>query len=103
MKPRPVLLLAAVGATLALATWAAPKNQGLLILDWAAKAPAEAPPVAVLIELGVKDAQPTPWSGRVKVEGATVVHREGYRFRDGDKLVAPDAWEASSHPPLRMA
>ncbi|HEY1381744.1 MAG TPA: hypothetical protein VGF55_33405, partial [Gemmataceae bacterium] len=36
------------------------------------------------------------------VQGARVVHREGYRFRDGDRLVAPDAWEASSHRPLRV-
>jgi hypothetical protein len=102
MKPRPVLLLAAVGATLAIATWAAQKKPGLLVLDWAAKAKMPAPPVAVLIELGGKDTQPTPWSGRATVQGATVVHREGYRFRDNDRLVPPDAWDVSSHRGLRV-
>jgi hypothetical protein len=81
----------------ALAALAAPKKQGLLQLEWAASGKHEAPPVAVLIELGVKDSRPTPWSGSATVSGAKVVHREGYRFRDGDKLVEPSGWEAASH------
>ena len=38
MKLRSVVLLAMVSAVLAVVTWAAPENQGLLVLDWAAKA-----------------------------------------------------------------
>src|SRR5262249_27024973 len=49
---------------------------------------------------GLKDAQPKSWAGKVAVDGAKVVHREGYRFRAGDKLT-PDGWDASSHKPLR--
>ena len=101
MKLRPVLLLVAVGAVLAVATWAAPDNQGLLLLDWAAKAKMPAPPVAVLVEMGLTDKEPKPWSGRATVQGARVVHREGYHFRDTDKLVGQDAWEASSRRPIR--
>ena len=35
--------------------------------------------------------------------GAKVVGREGYRFREDDKLTEPDGWQASSHRPLRAA
>ena len=31
-----------------------------------------------------------------------MVHREGYRFRDGDKLVPPDGWEAQLRRPIRV-
>ena len=45
---------------------------------------------------------PTAWTGKATVSGARVVHREGYRFRDGDKLTEPDGWQASSHRPIRV-
>jgi hypothetical protein len=102
MKPRSGLLLAVVGATFVIATLASTQKQGLLVLDWAAKASKEVPPVAVLIEMGLKETRPTPWSGRAAVQGAKVVHREGYRFRDTDRLVAPDAWDASSRRSPRV-
>jgi hypothetical protein len=102
MNPRSLLFMVACGAMGALAAFAPQREQPkLLLLDWAAKAGSETPPVAVLIELGLKDDKPQDWSGRASVNGAKVVHREGYRFRDGDKLVEPDAWEVSSHRPLR--
>src|SRR5262249_39995935 len=31
------------------------------------------------------------------VRGARVMSRESYRFKDGDKLVEPDGWQAKSH------
>lgn len=102
MKPRFVLALAVTGAMLAIAALAHQNKPPLLILDWAAKAGQDTPTIAVLIELGIKDAQPTSWSGRARVTGARVVRREGYRFREGDKLVDLDGWEASSHRPLRL-
>lgn len=70
-------------------------------LSWAARAQAETPTVAVLLEFGIKDLNVRDWSGRAMVEGAKVSRREGYRFRTGDKLVAADAWEMSSHRALR--
>src|SRR5262249_117015 len=77
------------------------------VLEWANKAPAETTPVAILIELGLGDtkaAKTRDWSGSAKVNGAKVVHREGYRFRAGagagDKLLDGDAWQASSHAAL---
>ena len=51
--------------------------------------------------MGLKDETPTVWSSRATVAGAKVVHREGYRFRDGDKLTEPDGWEASSRHALK--
>jgi hypothetical protein len=74
----------------------------LLILDWARKARLDKPPVAVLVEMGLKDTEPTDWSGKALVEGAKVVHREGYHFRGEDRLIAPDGWEARSRRPLRL-
>jgi hypothetical protein len=54
-----------------------------------------------LIEMGLRDRQPTPWSGRAVVHGARVVHREGYRFLDDDRLAEPDSWTVSSHRSVR--
>jgi hypothetical protein len=102
MNRRCVLLLATTAAMITLAALAAPKKNGLLVLDWAAQAADETPPVAVLIEMGFKDAQATNWSGKAAVRGAKVVGREGYRFRAEDKLVDPDGWQASSHRGLRV-
>jgi hypothetical protein len=101
MKRRRTLIVAAVGIMVAIAAIGQQKAaQKLLLLDWAGKAQEKAPPLAILIEMGLKDAQPKNWSAKAKVDGAKVVHREGYRFRDGDKLTA-DGWEVSSHKPLR--
>ncbi len=103
MKRRIVLVFAAVSAMAAIAALATQKRQGLLLLEWAHKAPAETPPVAVLVEMGLMDLKATDWSGRATVAGATVVKREGYRFRTkaGDSLNEPDGWQASSHRGLR--
>jgi hypothetical protein len=97
MKLRPVLLTAVVGVFVTLLALAPPGGQGLLVHEWAAKGDRRVPPVAVLIELGLKDAQATSWAGKAAVTGATVVHREGYAFRADDKLTDPDGWQASSH------
>ncbi len=104
MKRRAFLLLTAAAVMLAVATLGMQKKpkSSLLLLEWAAKGDRTAPPAAVLIELGIKDTQPTDWSGRAAVTGAKVVHREGYRFRKEDRLVEPDGWKASSRRGLRV-
>jgi hypothetical protein len=102
MRQRSLGLLVVVsimGAVVALST---PKDSNLLLLEWAAKAQDEPPPAAVLIELGLTDTKPKTWSGQATLTGAKVVHREGYGFRDADKLVGADAWTAASHRPLRV-
>jgi hypothetical protein len=100
---RLILLLTAVAGMVAVAVLAQPKKKpGLLLLDWANRASADRPPVAVLIELGRKDKVTTKWNGRAVVTGAKVVHREGYRFRPADKLTAEGGWEASSRRPIRL-
>lgn len=98
MKLRSVMLLVLSGSILAFAAFAFQntKTQKLLVLTWAEKAKSETPPVAVLIELGRKDIQATPWPGKATVKGAKVVSREGYCFRENDKLIEPDAWEGST-------
>ena len=102
MKRRIVLSMLAAGIMIAVAALGPQKKPGLLLLEWAAKAKMETPPVAILIEMGLKDSQPVSWSGRAAVEGAKVLKREGYRFRRDDKLVEPDGWEGSSHRGLRL-
>jgi hypothetical protein len=105
MKRRRTAFLVALGIMAAVGLLAAqkPKADGrLLLLDWADKSSLDTPPVAVLIQLGVHDDAPGPWAGKATVSGARVVHREGYHFRDGDKLTEPDGWEASSRRPIRV-
>jgi hypothetical protein len=103
MKRRSALLfLTAVGALVALAALSEQKKPRLLLLDWAGHSKAERPPAAVLIELGTRDKEPTRWDGKATVKGATVVHREGYRFRPADKLTGGDGWQVSSHRGLRV-
>src|SRR5437868_1954516 len=96
MKRRNGLILAATGILMALAALGSQKRAPLLLLDWATKAKEEKPVVTVLIELGLKDDRPTPWSNSAEVQGAKVIRREGYRFRDGDKLIEPNGWQAST-------
>src|SRR3954469_22652970 len=99
MKLRPALLTAVVVVTVTLLALAPTEREGLLVHEWAAKGDRRVPPVAVLIELGLKDAQVTPWAGKATVTGATVVRREGYAFQKDDRLTDPDGWQASSHQP----
>jgi hypothetical protein len=104
MKRRTFLLFTATAVMVVVATLGMQKKSksGLLLLEWAAKGDKTAPPTAVLLEMGLKDVRPVDWSGRAKVTGAKVVHREGYRFRKGDELTDPDGWKASSHRGLRI-
>src|SRR5258708_7253423 len=101
MKRRIALFLPVLGVMIALAALGQQKKPSLLILEWASKAADETPRVAILIEMGLKDDKPTVWSGHASVTGAKVIHREGYRFRAGDKLVEPNGWEVSSHRGMR--
>src|SRR5438270_8664648 len=99
MKRRILLALASVAVVLTVMGLSSQQPRTLLVLEWAAKAPPETPPVAVLIELGVGDtklAKGRDWSASATVTGAKVVHREGYRFRsaEGDKLLEGNAWQA---------
>ena len=104
MKRRALLLFTATAVMIVVATLGMQKKpkSGLLLLEWASKGDKTPPPTAILIEMGLKDERPTDWSGRAKVTGAKVVHREGYRFRKGDELTDPEGWKASSHRGLRI-
>jgi hypothetical protein len=99
---RAILLIAAVALVLGVSALAVQEKRSFPLLDWPAKATAEPPRVALLLEFGLKDNDARDWSGNAKVQGAKVVHREGYRFRSDDKLVGDFAWEASSHRGLRV-
>jgi hypothetical protein len=104
MTRRYTLFVAALAAMIGLAAFSnqAREQPRLLLLEWAAKGSSAKPPVAVLIELGLKDTEPTKRALRVAVTGAKVLHREGYRFRASDKLTEPDGLDVSSHRGLRV-
>ena len=101
MLRRPLLVLLSLGAVLTFALMGSQPKSKLLVLDWANRATKEKAPLAVLIEMGLGDRRPTSWAGQATVYGARVVHREGYRFRDEDRLIEPDGWNASSYRPVR--
>jgi hypothetical protein len=96
------MFLAALTTMILIAAIVQPKPDELLLLQWAKKAQLPTPPVAILIEMGLKDTEPAEWHGKATVTGAKVVHREGYRFRADDKLIEPDGWQAKSHRPIRL-
>src|SRR5204862_4781224 len=102
MKRRLLLLFVVALIMVVVGAMAMQQRPTLLVLDWAHKAPKETPPVAVLVEFGVKDLKKTDYSGTAAVSGAKVVHREGYRFRAEDKLVEPNGWSASSRAGVRV-
>jgi hypothetical protein len=103
MKRPNLFLFSAAVVIILIAVVAAQREQPrLLILERAAKAAGETPPRAILIEMGVKDLNARDWSGQAEVNGAKVVHREGYRFRKEDRLIEPSGWKAGSHRGLRV-
>jgi hypothetical protein len=102
MKRRPILALAVTSLMIGLVALGSGEKPSLLVNEWSARAPAEKPPVAVLIEMGLKDSRPTVWEGRALATAARVVHREGYRFRPEDRLVDPDGWRASTHRAFQL-
>jgi hypothetical protein len=98
---RAILFVTALSIMAGVSALALQKDSPLLLISWAKNAQAETTPVAILIEMGVKDEKSRDWSGQAKLSGATVVKREGYRFRKGDKLLKGNAWEASSRRAIR--
>src|SRR5262245_51700989 len=77
---RALIVVAAFGVMVLAGALAEGKKSRLGLLEWAAKATPEKMPVAVLIELGLKDEEVKSWPGRATVSGGRVVHREGFRF-----------------------
>ena len=58
-RRNPLLASVAVAAMIAVAALPDRQNSRLLFLDWASRGRAEKPPAAVLLEMGVKDTEPT--------------------------------------------
>ena len=52
--------------------------------------------VAVRLILGIGDATPQDWSGRVALDKGEILDIEGVRFRDGDMVTGRDSWKTSS-------
>jgi hypothetical protein len=100
MKRSLVLVVAVVGMVVVAAV-AVQDPPPPLVTTWASNAEAQTPVVAVLIEMGVKDANVHDWSGRATLTGAKLVRREGYRFQTGDQLLDETAWKVKSHRAVR--
>lgn len=73
----------------------------LLLMKWANAAPSVPSEVAILVRVGMKDARPTDWPGQATVDGATLVRRETYRFREGDELTEPNGWKIRTRRPAQ--
>ena len=107
---RTISLVATIGLIVVVIVFALQPQPSLPLLDWAKKAAPEKARIALLLEFGHKDVTGSDWSGRAVVTGAKVVHREGYRFRDADKVQAEPvdkdgatviSWQAKTRPPVR--
>nr|BAL53965.1 hypothetical conserved protein [uncultured Planctomycetota bacterium] len=101
MRRKCLLGLVCLGLVSLLLALAQPKPQGLLLLEWAKAAAEPAKEVAVLLEMGLTDTEPSDWSGKAHVSGGRMVQREGYRFRDKDAIQG-DSWSAHTRRPIRL-
>src|SRR5262249_5420377 len=50
--------------------------------------------VGIRLMLGVGDAEPQAWDGKVTIDQGEIVALEGARFRAGDAVTGPDSWKA---------
>jgi len=79
-----VLLGLALVVLLSAVSWK-PAGSALPILTWTQQADAEREPAAreraILIELGIKDAEPLDWSGRYELVHCQLVQKLSYSFR----------------------
>jgi hypothetical protein len=101
---RILLLVAAIAIVLVAVAFALQNPAAYPLLDWAKKASPGKPRVAILLEFGHKDVAGRDWSGQAVLTGAKLVHSEGYRFRDDDKVNAKGeviSWQAKTRPPVR--
>src|SRR5262245_33523072 len=53
--------------------------------------------VAVRVLLGVGDPQERSWGGKAALDRGEIVGIEGWRFRQGDRITGPAAWDSGSH------
>jgi hypothetical protein len=58
----------------------------------------DAPQHVFRITLGLKDRQPTDWSGQVEVNGGTAVAITGWRFEENDTVDGTSGWKCRTHP-----
>ncbi|MBM3745120.1 MAG: hypothetical protein FJW34_04930 [Acidobacteria bacterium] len=80
-----VLALAVVAATVAL-SWQGRRAQ-----------PVEMPPAAAFrILLGMGDAEPTVWDGKITASGARILSIQGWRFAETDSSDYRTSWKAQS-------
>ena len=69
----------------------------------AQRRPLDTETTVVRLLLGVGDAEPTAWKGRVTVDKGEVAGIEPWRFRAGARVTGTDAWESRSLYLLRTA
>jgi hypothetical protein len=59
--------------------------------------------VTVRLLMGVGDAQPQDWSGKVTIDKGEVASLEGWRFRQNDGVRGNRAWDARTRPSVKAA
>jgi hypothetical protein len=59
--------------------------------------------VTVRLLLGVGDAQPQDWSGKVALDKGEVAGLQGWRFRQNDAVRGNQAWDARTRPSVKAA
>ena len=69
------------------------------LMNWQAR-PAAAAESGVRIRLGLKDEQPTDWSGTVAVKPGKVVSISGWRFEQDDHANGTEGWTAATRAGL---
>ena len=65
----------------------------VLLVLIAASRPADPPVTSFRIVLGLKDKEPTDWSGQVAVAGGEAVELKGWRFEDKDAVDGATQWK----------
>lgn len=51
----------------------------------------------VRVTFGLRDTEPTDWSGKASVANGELTSLTGWRFDERDKLVGTDAWDCQTH------
>src|SRR4051794_21303709 len=59
--------------------------------------------VSVRLLLGVGETESKNWSGRVRLDKGEVIGVDGWRFRQDDRVIGLDSWQATTRALLKNA
>ena len=78
--------------------------RALLLFGAMASLPTAAGEFSALVKVGLRDAEPTQWRGKVEITGGEIAELRGWRFRDQDGIDEGGAWHLTTDevPESRM-